>query len=404
MLARVKSCPTLAAAAQPDIAVRWPGHELWSLDPGILHCNHGSFGAVPRPVRAIQHALHAELDADPSKFFRRTLDDRLNAARAVVAAYLGADLDGFAFVRNATEGASVVLASFPLGPGDEVILTDHAYGAVRNAVEASCAARHATLIPVALPLDDNAAIAAVVATLGPRSKLLVIDQVASLFGRVLPIAAICAAARQAGVAVLIDGAHVPGMLPVVVDELGCDFWVGNFHKWLCSPPGSGALWVAPQWREVVRPLVVSHRWMEPYPGSMLRFGTDDVSAHLCVPSAIECLKHLDPNGELVQRNHRLTVHARTVLASVLALDPVECGYAWMAAVWLPDGFVCDESDAYELHRRIGSDAHAEVSINVIAGRGALRVSAFLYNCADDYEILATRLGPIISRSPTSPST
>ncbi|HMV66391.1 MAG TPA: DegT/DnrJ/EryC1/StrS family aminotransferase, partial [Myxococcota bacterium] len=104
----------------------------FSLAPGLVFLNHGSFGAVPVAVRAAQDALRDEMEADPVAMFE-SLDARLEAVRAEAAARLGADT--IALVDNATTGVACALRAVGLRPGDRVVLTDHAYGAVWMAAE-----------------------------------------------------------------------------------------------------------------------------------------------------------------------------------------------------------------------------------------------------------------------------
>src|SRR5947207_5813940 len=115
--------------ADATLAARWP------LDPDIVFLNHGSFGACPREVLERQAALRAEMEAEPVRFLSRELDGRLDVARAALAAFLGADADDLAFVPNATSGVNAVLRSRAFSAGDELLTTDHAYNACRNALE-----------------------------------------------------------------------------------------------------------------------------------------------------------------------------------------------------------------------------------------------------------------------------
>ena len=108
---------------------------LWPLDPKVIFLNHGSFGACPRVVLDHQSALRAELEAEPVRFLSRELDDRLDVARAALAAFLGADADDLAFVTNATSGVNAVLRSRVWSAGDELLTTDHVYRACRNALD-----------------------------------------------------------------------------------------------------------------------------------------------------------------------------------------------------------------------------------------------------------------------------
>src|SRR5919112_6289853 len=125
---------------------------LFSLDPAVSYLNHGSFGAVPISVQRAQQRLRDETEANPLKFYAQGLLDRIIHTRRHLATFLGADPDGSALLPNTTHGVSLVLQSVRHTSGDEVLLTEHAYGAVALAVRRECRRAGATARTVALPL------------------------------------------------------------------------------------------------------------------------------------------------------------------------------------------------------------------------------------------------------------
>jgi len=140
--------------------------DLWPLDRDVAFLNHGSFGACPSEVLRHQAALRAEMEAEPVRFLSRELDDRLDVARAALAAFVGAHPDDLAFVPNATSGVNTVVRSLTFAPGDELLTTDHAYNACRNVLEfvASRAGARVVVAPVPFPVAaPEAAVEAVMA-------------------------------------------------------------------------------------------------------------------------------------------------------------------------------------------------------------------------------------------------
>src|SRR6185437_1269925 len=215
-----------------------PDASAWALDPDLAHLNHGGFGASPIRVLAEQQAWRAAMERNPTGFLTRELPGLIDAVREQVAGFLGADADGLVFTDNATTGTQTVITQAKLAPGDEVLTTDHCYPAVlaqlRRAVEAAGAVLR--IAPVPIPASSGAAVGeAVLSALSSRTRLVVIDHIASCSGLVFAVEEIAAQCRRLGVTVLVDGAHAAGMLPVDLGRLNVDVWVGNLHKWVCAP-------------------------------------------------------------------------------------------------------------------------------------------------------------------------
>jgi isopenicillin-N epimerase len=363
------------------------------MDPAVAYLNHGSFGATPRCVLAEQQALRDALERNPVEFLVDVLPELLGGVRAKVAAFLNADEDGLVFVDNATTGMQTVIAQARLAPGDEVLATDHCYPAVLAQL------RHATdttggllrIAPVPLPPGGRATVAeAVVSRLSPRTRLLVIDHVASCSGLVFPVEEIVAECRRRGVPVLVDGAHATGMLPVDLDRLGADFWVGNLHKWVCAPKASAVLHVAPQWRETLRPLVASHGISDGLQPSFDWTGTRDPTALLAVPEALDFFGRVgwqavrEHNNDLARRGAELV--ARSIGTSPPETDELA---AAMRLVPLPEALT--EAGARALERHLLADHRVVVPVMNHGGWRWLRLSAQLYNTMSDYERLAEAL-------------
>ncbi len=368
---------------------------LFSLDPAVSHLNHGSSGAVPIGVQRAQQRLRDEVEANPVRFYAQGLTDRLAHTRRHLAAFLGADPDGSALVGNTTIGVSLALNSLDLRPGDEIVTTDHGYGAVRLAVEAVCARSGAVHRVVALPPapGGDEVVAGVSGALTGRTRLVVIDHITSVTARLFPVRRVVDAARAAG-AVLVDGAHVPGQLPVRVDEIGADFWVGNLHKWAYAPRGTALFTAAPRWRERIRPLVVSWEQESGFPASVEWQGTLDYTPWLAAPAGLFTLRTLGVDT-VREHNAALATYGQQVVGEALGLKaddlpPAAAGLA-MRVVPLPAGLATDPQTALRLRRHIADQLQTEVAINSLHGQGLLRLSAQVYNRPDEYDRLAERL-------------
>jgi isopenicillin-N epimerase len=325
---------------------------LWPLDRDVVFLNHGSFGACPTEVLRYQSALRGEMEAEPVRFLSREIDDRLAAARVVLAGFVGAHPDDLAFVVNATSGVNAVLRSRVFAAGDELLVTDHAYNACRNTLNFVAERAGARVVVVTMPFpvgSPGEVVDAVLARVTARTRLALLDHVTSPTGLILPIARLSAALRGRGVDVLVDGAHAPGMLPLDLAALGATYYTGNCHKWLCAPKGSAFLWTRRDRQLDVRPLTISHGANAVWPGRSryrLEFdwtGTSDPTAWLAVPRAIEYLGGLLPGGwpALMARNHALALDARRLLCEALDTPPPcpDDMIGSLASLRLPDGTV-----------------------------------------------------------------
>jgi isopenicillin-N epimerase len=380
---------------------------LWPLDRDVVFLNHGSFGACPTEVLQHQASLRAEMEAAPVRFLSRDLDGRLDAARAALAAFLGADPADLAFVTNATSGVNTVLRSRVYGAGDELLTTDHAYNACRNTLNFVAERSGARVVAVAIPFPVSSPDQVVDAVLGrvtPRTRLLLLDHVTSPTGLILPVERLSAALRARGVDVLIDGAHAPGMIPLNLKALGATYYAGNCHKWLCAPKGSAFLWIRRDRQLDVRPLTISHGANAVRPGrSRFRVefdwtGTCDPTAWLTVPKAIEYLGGLVPGGwpALMARNRALALEARRLLceATGAALPAPDEMIGSLASIRVPDGPTdVGWRRTDPLQRRLFENWSIEVPVMTwpAAPRRLLRISAQLYNRREHYERLAQAL-------------
>lgn len=380
----------------------------WTLDSEVEFLNHGSFGACPARVLALQQELRARMERQPVLFLARELESLLDRARAELAAFLDADADDLAFVPNATSGVSTVVRSLRFGPGDDLLTTDHAYNACRNALLAA-EQSGARVVTAAIPWPGVTPAQVVDAVLGavtPRTRLALIDHVTSPTGLIFPIDALVRALDQRGVDTLVDGAHAPGMLPVSVRGIGAAYYTGNCHKWLCTPKGSGFLHVRRDRQDRMLPLGISHGFNSNRTDrSRFRLlfdlgGTDDPTPFLCIPEAIRFLGTLLPGGwpELMRRNRALALEGRNILCDSLRIPAPASAemIGSLASVPLPDstGPLPDPGSLYDpLQKRLYERDHIEVPAFTFPKhpRRLVRISAQLYNSREQFERLARAL-------------
>jgi isopenicillin-N epimerase len=372
---------------------------LWGLDRSVLYLNHGSFGACPLVVLAAQTQLRLQMESEPVDFLSGALPALLAASRVELARFLSADEADLVFVPNATTGVNAVLQSLALEPGDELLVTNHTYGACRKAVDFVAARTGAHVVVAHLPFpvrSEEEIVAAVLTCVSPQTRLALLDHVTSPTAVVMPLQRLVRELADRDVDTLVDGAHAPGMVPVHLSELGAAYYSGNAHKWLCAPKGAAFLHARRDRQAGLHPLVISHGYPGGFQAEFDWTGTDDPTPWLCIGESIRYLQRLLPGGwpELMARNHALAVQARNLVLQSLELEAPcpETMIGSMASIPLPPsapGSIAETLDFVGLHRWFRDQAvetwiHPQPVL-------LLRLSAQLYNSLPQYERLAALL-------------
>jgi isopenicillin-N epimerase len=383
----------------------------WLHEEGIDFLNHGSFGSCPRVVFEAQHEYQRRMLAEPVRFLTRERQGLLDRSRAALAGVIHAEPRDIAFVRNATEGVNTVAQSLELNAGDEILVTDHAYGACVNALVAAAGRAGARVVTAIVPFpiqSPKQATEAVFAAVTPRTKLLMLDHVTSPTGLIFPVAEVVAEMTRRGIDTLIDGAHVAGMLPVDVSQIGAAYYTGNCHKWLCAPLGCGFLYVRRERQGGVTPTVKSWGASAPRDGNW-RFnaefdwpGTVDFSPWLALADAIGFMSTVLPGGlaAVMKRNHELAVTGRRIVCEKLGVTPPcpEEMLGSIAAICLPDDprgaaaidCTTHPTPTHDLNTRLLERHGIEAPAYFFPAppRLIVRLSAQLYNDESQYERLA----------------
>lgn len=369
------------------------------LDPSITFLNHGSYGACPRPVFDALQRWQREMERNPVEFLGRRSAGLLAAARAQLAGFVGAQPGHLVYVPNATTGVNIVAHSLPLAPGDEVLGTDHEYGACIATWQRVCAARGAVYraVEIPLPFDPAGFADRMLAAATPRTRVIFVSHLTSTTALIFPLADLCRRARERGILTLVDGAHAPGQIPLDLDALGADFYTGNCHKWLCAPKGAGFLHARPEHHETLHAPVTSwgyvaeaagHTGFDAYTGGALLErrlqwqGTRDIAAWLTVPAAIAFQAAHD--WPAVQRRcHALARQALQRVLDRFGLEPASGDASWAQMVVMP----VPHADAEALRRRLFDESRIEIPVTQHRGRTFVRLSVQGYNDEGDIERL-----------------
>lgn len=381
------------------------------LDPGLIFLNHGSFGACPIPVlQALQH-WQRETERNPVALLGRRSAELLREARAALAAHLGAATDDLIFMPNATTGVNTVARSLDLNAGDEVLSTDHEYGACDAAWRFICAkaGAHYRRVEIPLPFEPETWAQRLLDATTPRTRLIFASHITSTTALIFPVQDLCSRARERGITTLIDGAHAPGQIELDLQAVGADFYTGNCHKWLCGPKGTAFLHVRREMQAHIDATVLSwgyvegtagHTGFEAYLGHTdlerrLQWqGTRDLAPFLAVPAALEFQR---ANNWLSVRQacHDQAVNLlhRCCAQSGLTPSAPDTSYGQMAPIPVrtpdPEGL-----------RRYLFDRHRiEVPVTGHGPQSFVRASVQAYNTAADLDALAEALKDALPGAP-----
>jgi len=382
----------------PDDSLAAEFAPFWKIKKGVTYLNHGSFGPSPEPVIQAAANWTRELEMEPCEFFQRRSPELLAGARRRLGEFVGADAADLLYVANATFGGNIVARSLRFEPGDEILTTDHEYGAMTRMWEFMGRTTGAKLKVQSIPFpirSHDETVDALFAGLTDRTKLVFVSHVTSPTGLIFPVKAIVERAHRRGVPVFIDGAHAPGMFPLNLSEIGAEMYTGNCHKWMAAPFGSGFLHAVPEFAGKLEPLVVGWgkqpgKW-EKDPLWQREFewlGTRDYAPFLATPTAIDFLEIIGVE-RLAEHSHGLVRYARQRVAEMTQLEPI-CPddlshYGSMAAMPMPPGDRAELQDA--LWHRFG----IEIPVVEWQGRRFVRVSAHAYTTVKDIDRLMDAL-------------
>ncbi|HEX9388445.1 MAG TPA: aminotransferase class V-fold PLP-dependent enzyme [Anaerolineales bacterium] len=373
--------------------------EYFLLDPTLVFLNHGSFGATPKPVFEAYQNWQLRLERQPVLFLGRELPELLRKSRHALGNYLNAGPDDLIYIPNATHGVNIVAHSLQLGPDDEILTTDHEYGACDYTWDFVCAKTGAKYIRQSIPLPvstEDEFVEQFWKGVTSKTKVVYLSHITSSTALRFPVEKICRRARSAGILAIIDAAHSPGQIPVDLQLLGADIVFGNAHKWMLAPKGAAFLYVRREIQGLINPLIVSwgtHPTPDIATGSrfidILQWtGTKDPAAALTVPTAIQFMK--DHNWEYVRNQcHVLLRQAIERICDLTKLPPLypldSDFYSQMGIAPLP------KSDLAMLKSLLYDDYQIEVPLTEWQDQQFIRISIQGYNTQADVDALVDAL-------------
>ena len=371
------------------------------LDPTVINLNTGSFGPSPRCVFDRATELRARLAEEPMDFLVRQAGPLLWQARTDLANFLSADPKRLVFTANVSSSINTIANSLTLTRPGDILLTDHEYGAMHWCWDRYAQRNGMTLRTFPLPVtteDPEAIVSAAISAMSTKTRLLFFSHVLSPTGLVLPAKRLCEEARKRGIETVIDGAHAPAMIPLSLDDISCDFYGANCHKWLLAPIGSGFLYFGRGNETRLQPTQVSWGWKVPshQPNERNLFGathriyqfefegTRDPCAWLSVSEAIAFQQQIGWQ-HIRERNESLVRYAHQRVGDVLGFVPWTPRHpqlhGFLTAFRLPAGIEAQVLRDYLWEKRI------EVPIVERPDCLLLRISTHFYNTRDEIDSL-----------------
>ena len=287
------------------------------ITPDVTFLNFGSFGATPKPIFEEYQRFQLEMEREPVQFITVNGPAYLKKSREALASYINCNPNDVVFTTNPSYAINIITKSIKLNPGDEILSTNLEYGALDRAWDFYCKKSDAKYVrqPITLPITSKEKVVEeFFKGLTSKTKAIFISQITSATGLILPVKEICDIAKEKGLLTIVDGAHVPGHIPLDLQVLKADIYTGACHKWMMAPKGCSFLYIKKEFQDLFDPLVISWGYNALFPSDskFLDYhqfnGTRDFSAFLTMPKVIEFMKKYDWENvatscrELVRKN------------------------------------------------------------------------------------------------------
>jgi len=372
---------------------------LFFFQEGVTYLNHGSFGACPKIIFEDYQKWQIQLETQPVQFLTYKLYEALRNSRESLAAFLGCKHDEILFFQNPTTAISNIIYNLNLKPEDEVLMTDHEYGALvrawtawglRNKVKIRNAEIHLPLDSKSKFFDD------VLKKISSKTKVLFLSHITSPTGLVFPIEDIVDFAKQKKIITIVDGAHVPGHINLNIQKLGCDFYTGALHKWMCGPKGTSFLYVKKEHQNWIKPVVYSwgKKGDDPESSEFLQNfqwqGTRDMSAFLTVPKIIEYFfTKIEASRK---KSKKLIRGSLQQFKNVLQTEPISSGNEFLGQMI---SYPIPKNIDKDLKRILWKKYRIEIPVFEWNNKKFIRLSIHLYNDQKDIDSLMNALRTIL---------
>lgn len=371
------------------------------LDKSVTYLNHGSFGASPKPIFEEFQRLQLELENEPVQFITKKSLAYLRTAKQKLAKYIGCQPEDFFFTPNPTVAVNTILRSLNLQEGDEILSTNHEYGAMDKTWNFFSKKTGIKYIrqEISLPIiSKEKLLAEFWSGYTSKTKVIFINEISSATALIFPVKEICQKAQELGLITIIDGAHVPGHIDLNIEELNPDFYTGTLHKWMLAPKGSSFLYVKKEFQNDIDPLVVSWGYDNAIitESQFLDYheyqGTRDISAFLCTPKVVDFLE--ENNWKQISAACKVIVRENYQrfcdLLNAKPLCPISEEFlGQMASIQI------QTEEPVKLKELLFEKYKIEIPVMPLNGKVYLRYSINGYNSQEDLDILYKALQEIL---------
>jgi len=365
--------------------------EQFPLGKDRVYLNNGTMGPSPFVVLDSVRAEMERIDITGDY-------GGWEVARGKIAKFINAGEEEVSLTHNVTEGINVIASGLPLKRGDEVIMTTHEHAG--NALPwLARAKRDGIVIRTIVPAWTAAeTLNRINDTITKKTRAIAVPHVTCTIGQVLPGKEISKLGHDKGLWVMLDGAHTPGMIPLDVKDIGCDFFATCGHKWMMGPKGTGFLYVRKEVQDIVEPIWVGGGsdagWdmtkdppeLKGYQKNAHRydFATQNAAIYVGMGAAIDFLYHIGMENVTV-RGKAMSSYIRQELVrlgdKIEVLTPEEeqsrASITGFRIKNYPfDKFVNLAWEKYKIRLRAVSEG----------GLNSVRVSTHIYNNFDEVEL------------------
>ena len=376
--------------------------EWFTIDHKPTYLAHGSFGGCLSIAYEDRLSWYEKLEKNPHNFLVNELFDELKESRKALANYLNCNFNNLVYFPNPSTALNTVIRSLDLNENDEVLTSNHEYGALDKTWNFYSEKRGFKYkkVKIGIPYDEeDFFIESFKKSITKKTKVIFLSHITSSTALIFPVEKICKIAKDNNILIIIDGAHAPAQTKLDLKKLDADIYVGACHKWMCAPKGVSFLYAKESLKDSIEPLVVSWGWRDEMLNEKSKYinnhqwqGTNDLSAYLTIPKVI---KFLNQNkwDHISNECHKLVLYVKDrfkidkSLCNPTSNNDKHLGQMLSFQLNQKSKFSItvkkDQSKIVELQKKVYKQSNIHIPIIYWNGSVFMRVSIQAYNTKSD---------------------